>query len=670
LLNPPGDHMRQKLLVILVLVALTLAAHWRVIECEFVNYDDNDYVTANPIVQKGLTKDGLVWAWGQLHGEKTYWHPITWMSHMVDCQLFGLKAAGHHGMNLLFHGINVVLLFLVLERMTGARWRSALVAALWAVHPINVDTVAWVSERKNVLSAMFWLMAMAAYARYAAKPGIGRYGLVFLAMALGLMCKPVLVTLPCALLLLDFWPLSRWRPKTWAESGGAHAQPFAPASLTLLCVEKLPLLALSAVSGFVTLWGHDVLGMREDLYNLTTRLKIENALVSIVRYIDNLFWPAKLTVLYMHPGAWPPWKIALCAFVVFAITGIAIWRVRSRPYLLVGWLWFLGVMLPFLGLRQAGMQAMADRFAYLPMLGLLVMIVWTAADLVAGRPMKALVPSAAAASACIATLLVMSINQTAHWRNSIALWEWALSIDENNRVAHHSLAVEYTNVKQLERARRHAIEAVRQRSEFIEPRILLGLISLLEQKPEEAAQHFEMALRARNDAPGVFIKTAESVALNGDLAGGIAMHFAYLKLFPAVLNVRSRLAAMLTAAGRTAEADRLYRDLIPLQQDNPEVLNDFAWLLATAADPAVRNGAEAVRHAERACELTGRKQAGYIGTLAAAYAEAGRFEDATRAAQQAIDVATSAGEKERADINRQLLELYRAGEPFRQGQAR
>jgi Flp pilus assembly protein TadD len=658
--------MRQKLLVILALAAVTLAAHWRVFQCDFVNYDDNDYVTANPLVQRGLTQEGLAWAWGQLHGEATYWHPITWMSHMLDCQLFGLKPAGHHGMNLLFHVVNVILLFLVLERMTGARWRSALVAALWAVHPINVDTVVWVSERKNVLSGMFWLLAMAAYARYAAKPGLGRYGLVFLAMALGLMCKPVLVTLPCALILLDFWPLRRWRPKAWVEGADANPPPFAPASLTRLCVEKLPLLALSAVSSILTLRIHDALGMREELYGLTMGLKIQNALVSIGRYIDNLFWPTKLTVLYLHPGVWPSWKVVLCAVLFFLITGIAIWRVRSRPYLFVGWFWFLGVMVPFLGLRQAGMQAMADRFAYLPILGLFIMIVWTVAEWVAGRSMKAVVPVTVAAAAVISALGVMTVNQIAFRRDSMAMWERAVAIDERNHIAHCNISAACIAANQLERARRHAIEAVRLQPVYVEPRIHLGLISLLEQKPDEAAQHFDLALHARNDAPGVFLAAANSAAFSGDVAGGIAMLFAYLKLFPSASEARFQLAALLASAGRAVEAERQYRDLIALRPDEPGFLNNLAWLLATAADATVRNGAEAIRLAERACMLTGHQEAFFIGTLAAAYAEAGRYEDATRTAQQAIDVATAAGDKARADINRQLLELYRAGKPFHQ----
>jgi tetratricopeptide (TPR) repeat protein len=323
-------------------------------------------------------------------------------------------------------------------------------------------------------------------------------------------------------------------------------------------------------------------------------------------------------------------------------------------------------MVPFLGLRQAGMQAMADRFAYLPILGLFVMIVWTVADWVAGRSMKAIVPATAAAATAIVTLSVVTMNQIAYWRNSIALWERALAVDERNRVAHHSLSAAYLASMQLGQARRHAIEAIRLQPDYVDPRIHLGLISLLEQKPDEAAQHFDLALHARNDAPGVFLEAAYSVARNGDLAGGIAMLSAYLKLFPAAFEARFQLATMLSSAGRAAEAQRLYRELIALQPDLPELVNEFAWLLATAADPAVRNGAEAIRLAERACEQTGRKKAFLIGTLAAAYAEAGRFEDAARAAQQAIDVAMAAGDKERAEINRKLLELYRAGKPFRQ----
>ncbi|MEY2407331.1 MAG: protein O-mannosyl-transferase, partial [Verrucomicrobiota bacterium] len=250
---------------------LTIAAHWRVLQNDFVNYDDNDYVTANPIVQKGLTVEGAKWAFGNLHGAKTYWHPITWLSHMTDCQLFKLNPTGHHAMSLGFHAINVLLLFLVLERMTGLRWRSLIVAALWAVHPLQVDTVAWVTERKNLLSAFFWLLTMAAYLRYAAKPGVGRYLPVLLCMAVGLMCKPVLVTLPCALLLLDFWPLRRWVPRH-SDPSTANS-PYPARTTRQLLLEKVPLLMLSAVSAVLTVHIHNVLGMNEEIYGLSAKLK-------------------------------------------------------------------------------------------------------------------------------------------------------------------------------------------------------------------------------------------------------------------------------------------------------------------------------------------------------------------------------------------------------------
>jgi len=662
--------MRQKLLVLLALALVTFSAHWRVLQNDFVNYDDNDYVTANPVVHQGLTKEGVAWAFGNLHGPKTYWHPLTWLSHMADVELFGLKPAGHHAMSLLFHTLNVLLLFLVLERMTGARWRSAIVAALWAVHPLQVDTVAWVTERKNELAALFWLLTMAAYLRYAAKPTLARYLLVPLGMALGLMCKPVLVTLPCGLLLLDFWPLKRWKPRSWEKTAESATPPFVPVSLRRLLLEKVPLLVLSLASSLVTLAAHNRLGIREDVFGLTLGLKIQNALVSYVRYIDNAIWPSKLTVLYLHPGEWPNKTVTLSAFVLLVITLIVLRSARTRPHLCVGWLWFLGVLVPMIGLRQAGVHAMADRFAYLPLIGLLVMVVWTAADWFIGPPRKT-VAAAATAAAAITAYAIVSNFQTGHWRNSETLWTRALAINPNNYLAHGNLSVTYLVSKNFERARHHANEAVRIRPVFVEQHAQLGMIALAENNPEEARQHFDRALRSRPDAPGVFrnlaLFNARLAMVSGEpsnLDPAIAMLFASVTEMPADVEARSLLASLLAARGRAAEAAEQYREILRRQPDLPYILNDFAWLLAANADAAVRNGAEAVRLAERACELTGRRQALLLGTLAAAYAEAGRFEDAIRTAQQAITEASAMGQINVVERNRQLIDLYRAGKAY------
>lgn len=654
---------RRKRLLLLALVLITLAAHWRVLQNDFVNYDDNDYVTANPIVQKGLTVEGVKWAFGNLHGAKTYWHPLTWLSHMTDCQLFRLNPAGHHAMSLLFHTVNVLLLFLVLERMTGARWRSVVVAALWAVHPLQVDTVAWAAERKNLLSALFWLLTMAAYLRYAAKPGPGRYGLVLLGMALGLMCKPVLVTLPCALLLLDFWPLRRWPSRGAAQGTETSTPAFVPASVRSLLLEKVPLLALSVIASLITLSAHNKLGIHQETFGLTLGLKIQNAVVSYVRYIDNALWPAKLTVLYLHPGKRPAGTVALSAAVLLVVTALALRAARTRPHLLVGWLWFLGVLVPTIGLPQAGIHAMADRFMYLPLIGLLVMFVWTLADGFAGSPRGSAAATAAALISVIACAAASNV-QIGHWRNSTALWQRALAIDPDNFLAHGNLSVTCSSLQQFNPAREHAAEAIRLRPDFVEQHVQLGILALLENKPGQAREHFDRALRARPDGPLTVKRLATALAAGGDIDAAIAMLLVCTAAIPADQEARLQLAVLLNARGRAAEAAPHYRQLLASQPDQPELLNNLAWLLATSADASARNGAEAVTHAEHACQLTGRRYAVFVGTLAAAYAEAGRFDDAVRTASEAIAVASGAGESAVIERNRQLLELYRARKPY------
>src|SRR5258706_3903505 len=294
--------------ILLGLLLLTVAVFARVASNDFVNYDDPDYVTSNPQVQQGLTLDGIKWAFGNLHGQATYWHPLTWISHMLDFQLFGLKPAGHHMVNLLLHAANVLLLFIWLRRLTGATWRSAFVAAIFAVHPLQVDTVAWVTERKNVLSGFFWLLGLLAYVSYARNRSLSRYLLVMLTFSAGLMCKPVLVTLPCVMLLLDFWP---WRRSSWARRN-LPASPTdlqiteAPtAKMSFLVLEKFPLLLLAIGSSLITVWSHEGLGISQESHGLPLELRLENAFVSYARYLGKVFWPARLAVLYPHPGQWP-----------------------------------------------------------------------------------------------------------------------------------------------------------------------------------------------------------------------------------------------------------------------------------------------------------------------------------------------------------------------------
>ncbi|MFM1769835.1 MAG: hypothetical protein RJA22_2364 [Verrucomicrobiota bacterium] len=655
---------RRTALAVAALVLLTLLAYGRVLQCDFVNYDDNDYVTANPVVQRGLTLEGLAWAFGRLHGDKTYYHPLTWVSHMLDCQWFGLNPVGHHATSLFLHALNVVVLFLVLRRMTGTFWRSALVAALWSVHPLQVDTVAWVTERKNLLSGLFWLLAMGAYVRYAERPGWGRYAWVWLAMALGLLCKPVLVTLPAALLLLDVWPLGRvpW----WGTPAGPSRFPVVTWRRALQ--EKLPLLALSLVSALVTVASHNALGVRDEATGLTLGLKVANAVVSYTRYLDHVVLPLGLNVLYLHPGSWPAWKIALSALLTGGVlTGLALGRARTQPFVLVGWCWFLGVLVPTIGLHQAGVQAMADRFMYLPLVGLLWAGVWLAGDWALGwrRPGRG---AALVAVPVLAVLVALTVRQVGTWRSSITLWQQAVAVDPGNFIAHNNLALAWQAAGRLDQARRHAMEAARvspPRVAYFAPRLQLAALNVLEGRPAEAQAEMAAALRLQPAAGGVVLMMVDADLAQGrrDVAAGLLE--ALLAAAPDDHAARARLAGVLSVE-RPLEAARHYEAVLRAHPDAPLFLNDLAWLRATHPQAAARQGAEAVRLAERACQLTQRREPFLLGTLAAAYAEAGRFEDAVRTGEEARGLAAARGDARLAALNEKLVSLYRARQPYRQ----
>jgi hypothetical protein len=372
-------------------------------------------VVSNPHVRAGITLPGLAWA--LTANVASNWHPLTMLSHMLDCQLFGLDPAGHHGTSLLLHLANVLLLFAVLWRMTGAAGRGAMVAALFAVHPTHVESVAWIAERKDVLSTLLWILAMGAWARYARHPSLGRYLLVALLMALGLAAKPMVVTLPFALLLLDVWPLERLA-LGWKR----------------LIAEKLPLLALSVASSLVTL--HYQQGSLAAPGVVPGSLRAANALVSYADYLGKIFLPRNLAVFYPIPPAIPAWKIAGAALLLILLTVFALWRVRREPWLLTGWLWFLGTLVPVIGLVQVGRQAMADRYTYIPSIGLFLALVWGAAEL--GKKHRAVL--AMAAVVLILALAAVTRVQIGYWSDSVTLYRHALAVTSDNYLAHLGLA--------------------------------------------------------------------------------------------------------------------------------------------------------------------------------------------------------------------------------------
>lgn len=622
--------MRRTILVCALLSAMTLAVYWPVVHNDFVNYDDNCYIVQNRQVQAGLTWEGLAWAFGRLHGEHTYWHPLTWVSHMVDCQLFGLKPAGHHLVNLLFHTLNSVVVFLLFKRLTRVFWRSALLAALFAVHPLQVDTVAWVAERKNLLSALFFFLTLWSYLRYVEvqslesdikSEGKGRsnqssvnsvrsnasriphpaprithraslfYLLSLALFVCGLMCKPVLVTLPFVLLLLDYWPLRRY----------STPSPYSATTPPLRLIwEKLPFLLLAAVSCLVTIASNRAVGALVEASSVfPLDVRVQNALFSYVRYLGKTLWPINLAVFYPYPDQFPVWRAVVCGLLLLAISGLVVGAARRRPYLLFGWFWFLGVLVPFVGLLQAGEQAMADRFAYVPVIGLFLLLAWGTEELThCWRNQRLVLP--AAAVAVLVCCAVLSRRQTGYWQDSITLFSHAMAVTDDNARAHSNL----------------------------------GLALAVQGRTEEAIQQL-----------------LEAIRLNPDHA---IAHWA----------VGSGRAQQ----GRFDEAIQQYETALSLKPDFPEALNNLAWLRATHPDPKCRDGVAAVKLAERACRLTEQKEPLFIGTLAAAYAEAGRFDDAIKTAEKAKDLATAAGLKDLADRNCQLIELYRAGKPFHEPQ--
>jgi len=400
--------------IYLFLILATLAVYSQTLHFDFVNFDDPDYVTNNSHVRQGITANGIEWA--LTSGEAANWFPVTRLSHMLDVQLFGLSAGLHHLSNVLFHIFATLLLFAFLNRATGARWPSAFVAFVFALHPLHVESVAWVSERKDVLSAFFWFLALWAYVRYAERPGPSRYLLVLLAFCLGLMSKPMIVTLPLVMLLLDVWPLRR---RSW------------------LLREKLPFFALSLGAAIATYAVQSSAGAAEAL-QIALGLRIENALVSYLLYIVKMFIPQGLAVFYPYPPNFPMWQVAIAAIALACVSAWVLWRFRTQPYLAVGWLWYLVTLVPVIGLVQVGAQARADRYTYVPMVGLAIMLAWGAADVTRRWPGARLAIVALAAVAC-AACMALTWRQVEYWRNSESQFQHAVDVTSGNYVAEHNL---------------------------------------------------------------------------------------------------------------------------------------------------------------------------------------------------------------------------------------
>ena len=589
--------LRRDVFVCLFLIVITLAVFWQVRNHEFVSYDDDVYVIENPHVQAGLSLEGFIWASSTTRAAN--WHPLTWLSHMLDCQLFGLNPSGHHLTNLLLHLANTLLLFVVLNRMTSALWRSAFVAALFALHPLHVESVVWVAERKDVLSTLFWLLTMWGYIWYVERPRLTRYLLTLLAFTLGLMTKPMLVTMPCVLLLLDYWPLKRFQHSqpggdTPATTGTFEEQgtPF----LRLL-LEKTPFFALTAASSIVTFLAQRSGGAVSALNVYPVKIRIANGLVSYVSYIGQMVWPRGLAVFYPHPGTRLPVWHAVGAGLLLACISIAVIRAaRRHPYLAVGWFWYLGTLVPVIGLVQVGAQAMADRYTYVPLIGLFIMIAWGAPDLLAKWTYRR-ITLAISAGVVLLILMICTRVQVSHWRNNFELFGHALNVTKNNYVAHNSMGNVLMQQGKIEEAIGHFSAALRINSNSVETYNNLGVALLRQGKVDEAIIQYTKALQFKSDYAETYNNLGVALVRRGELDKAVAHYLTALKLEPNYEEPHNNLGNLLAQQGRLEDAIAHYNAALQIRANYAEAHNNLGVAHARQGklDKAIANFSEALR---------------------------------------------------------------------------
>jgi tetratricopeptide (TPR) repeat protein len=571
------------LLIPVVIVLATVVAFEPMRHNEFIDYDDDLYVTENPHVIAGLTVESVVWAFTTRHA--TNWHPLTWLSHMLDCQMFGVEPFWHHLTSLMFHIASTLLLFYLLRKMTGAVWRSAFVAAAFALHPLHVESVAWVAERKDVLSGLFWMLTILAYMRYVEQPRIGRYLLVILFFSLGLMAKPMLVTLPFVLLLLDYWPLRRLRWARQSSRGSlSESESVTPVRLGcspyMLLREKVPLLALVVVSCIITFIVQQKWGA---ILPLAFPLRLLNCLVSYLRYIEKIVWPSGLALLYMHPTykvlLWPTIAaVILLPAVTFRVIRLA----KTHRYLPVGWLWYLGTLVPVIGLVQVGNQAMADRYMYLPSVGIFIIVAWGAVDLLAEWQYRK-IALAVSAGLLLAAMLVCTRMQVHHWRNSLTVFRRAVAVTTNNYIMRTKYGRAIFNEGRVDKAIAQFNEALRVEPRHLEARIGLGDAFMMQGRLDEAIVCFNEVLRTDQDRPRVYHNLGTAYARQDKLDLAIQNYSEALRLKPDYLSAHVNLALTLMLQGNIDEALVHCREALRIDRKDSRARQMLEQVLAKKA---------------------------------------------------------------------------------------
>ena len=663
--------------VCLALIAITWLVFGQTLGHDFVNFDDHVYVYENPRISQGITLDGVIGVFAHLHARN--WHPLTSISHMLDCQLFGLNAGGHHFTNVLLHTIAVLLLFLVFHQMTGGFWQSAFVASLFAIHPLHIESVAWISERKDVLSAVFFMLTLWAYLRYARGPSVGRYAAVAFFFSLGLMSKPMLVTLPFVLLLLDYWPLKRT-----CHQNPAFRNPRSEADtrwrvtsgrMFTLVLEKIPLLVLSTFSCAATLLAQSNSEATDGLDQLPFTWRFNNAVITYVTYVWQMIWPTRLAVFYPHPNDQLPfWQVILAITFLVVCSLLAILLRKQLPYILTGWFWYIGMLVPVIGLVQVGEQSRADRYTYLPQIGLYVMIAWAVADLARSHRNRR-IALAIAAPPAIAALTVCAFVQTSYWKNSEILWTHALAVTSDNDVAHNNLGYLSLRRGALDEAISHFNTALNIRAGNAASHYNLGraliennLANALARKglPGDAIPHYEEAVRLRPDYADAYYNFGSVLFREGKIDDAIMEWQKALAIQPYDVEAHTSLGTAFGRKGMLREAITEYQQALKVAPQNRPAMNNLAWLLATSSDASSRDGTRAVALAREAIQLSSDVDPNFLRTLAAAYAECGRFSEAVATAEQAMQIATAQGKSGLANILEKELILYRARSPVRE----
>jgi len=565
-------NIRLSIIVCLFLVTAIFTVYWQVRNHQFINFDDNLYVTENSYVQKGFTLKNVIWSFTAFYAKN--WHPLTWLSHMLDCTLYGMNPGSHHLTSVLFHIWNALLLFFLLRRMTGALWRSGFVAALFALHPLHVESVAWVAERKDVLSTFFWMLTIWSYVGYVERPAIYRYLLVILFFVLGLMTKPMLVTLPFVLLLLDYWPLNRF---SFEKSTCCSSR--RESTVCHLVWEKIPLFSLAAASSVVTFLAQKSGGALGSLDVYPLGVRIANALVSYASYIGKMIWPNNLAILYPHPGMLPMKQVAGAGLLLLFISLLAIWTVKRRPWFTVGWLWYIGTLVPVIGLVQVGIQAMADRYTYVPLIGLFIIVAWGIHELLK-RWRYRIVGLLAITALFLLILIVITRIQVRYWTNSISLFEHAIEVTDGNFVAHNNLGGALAEPGRIAEAMSHYFEALRINPDYGKTHYNLGNALVAQGNLDEAFFHYSEALRIDSDHADAHYNLGIVLEMQGRLIEAIFHYYSALRIKPESPEIHYNLGSTLVVQGNFKDAIFHFSEALRVKPDYAEAHNNLGVVLA------------------------------------------------------------------------------------------